>query len=569
MPKLPLPTAHLPCLGFCAYSVWFTLGIFISAWGQTFTERFEDWPADLKIRGTLVLCDTPAGFQRFVESQASSQNRPFPEVSRPWAVIGNGTEEEMRRSLNALATNVESFERWTDLTVHASSSNGQEGETQRNNILWFDSRLANDITEEEWQAAVPVLKHAIDSGGIVGCIGPISASFGKHVYAIASNQSQPFSAGRNIMPDAIIVWKQFHPEGSPAILDQLQPDLRCVTIEAEPDLAIVLRGRKLTVAGTGLAKVFLPASEFLPTNEHILRSREASETRSPEAWLLDWTQWRRDAIERTLPRFPPLALETPNIEKGTLIIVGGGGLPEGLMKRFVDSAGGDRAELVYVPCLEEDEAAREGGMLETWKRMGIAKCSMLHTKDRNRANNDAEFLAPLQTATGIWFGGGRQWNFADSYYGTSAHRMMKEVLARGGVIGGSSAGASIQANYLARATPIDNFRIMAPGYERGGLGFVRGVAIDQHFTQRSRQKDLRLLVHTYPQILGIGIDESTAIIVRNSIAEVAGKGDVYFFSARQEDGLLDPNRLIEQHRGEGNRFDLRSRTWLPQPEKSH
>jgi cyanophycinase-like exopeptidase len=77
------------------------------------------------------------------------------------------------------------------------------------------------------------------------------------------------------------------------------------------------------------------------------------------------------------------------------------------------------------------------------------------------------------------------------------------------------------------------------------------------------------LVHTYPQILGIGIDESTAIIVRNSIAEVAGKGDVYFFSARQEDGLLDPNRLIEQHRGEGNRFDLRSRTWVPHPEKSH
>jgi cyanophycinase len=564
----PLPFARVACVGFYACSFWFALCVWFPARGQSFTERFEDWPTDLKIRGTLVLCDTPAGFQRFLESQASSQNRPFPEVSRPWALIGNGSKEWMRSSLNSLAINVEPVDGWTDLSALLPSSDGQEGPALRKNVLWCESRPASEVSEDEWQAAVPVLQNALDSGGIVGCTGPISASFGKHVYAIDSSKTQPFTIGRNIMPDALVVWKQLHPAETPSVREQLHPDLRCVTIEAEPDLALVLRGRKLTVAGTGVAKVFLPASEFLPAREHILRSQETSEPRSPEAWLMDWTQWRRDAIERTLPRFPPAELETPHVEKGSLIIVGGGGLPEGLMRRFVDLAGGDRAELVYIPCLEEDEATREGGMLESLRKMGVAKCSMLHTKDRNRANTDAEFLAPLQTATGIWFGGGRQWNFADSYYGTTAHRMMKEVLERGGVIGGSSAGASIQANYLARATPIENFRIIAPGYERGGLGFVRGVAIDQHFTQRARQKDLRLLVQTYPQILGIGIDESTAIIVRNSIAEVTGKGDVYFFSARQEDGALDLTRLIEQHNGEGNVFDLQSRTWVPRPEKS-
>ena len=92
------------------------------------------------------------------------------------------------------------------------------------------------------------------------------------------------------------------------------------------------------------------------------------------------------------------------------------------------------------------------------------------------ANTDEELLGALRGATGIWFGGGRQWNFADSYYGTEAHRLMKDVLHRGGVIGGSSAGASIQARYLARATPIQNFEIMAPGYERGGLGFLGGTS---------------------------------------------------------------------------------------------
>ena len=101
---------------------------------------------------------------------------------------------------------------------------------------------------------------------------------------------------------------------------------------------------------------------------------------------------------------------------------------------------------------------------------------MLHTKDRTEADSDEEFLKHLSEATGIWFGGGRQWNFVDSYYGTKAHQLMLDVLDRGGVVGGSSAGASIQGEYLARANPVANFDIMAPGYERG-LGFISGVAI--------------------------------------------------------------------------------------------
>ena len=110
---------------------------------------------------------------------------------------------------------------------------------------------------------------------------------------------------------------------------------------------------------------------------------------------------------------------------------------------------------------------------------------------------------------------------------------MKAVVQRGGVVGGSSAGASIQARYLARATPIGNFRIMASGYERGGLGFIAGVAIDQHFSQRGRQKDMTGLVNTWPQLLGIGIDESTAIIVHKSQAEVTGRGNVFFYDRTQ------------------------------------
>jgi cyanophycinase len=109
---------------------------------------------------------------------------------------------------------------------------------------------------------------------------------------------------------------------------------------------------------------------------------------------------------------------------------------------------------------------------------------------------------------------------------------MHEVLARGGVIMGSSAGASIQADYLARANPLGNRDIIAEGYERG-LGFIKGVAIDQHFAQRKRFKDMSLLVARYPQLLGIGIDEGTALIVEGEVGRVTGSGSVHFYDRRK------------------------------------
>ncbi|MCA9073311.1 MAG: cyanophycinase, partial [Planctomycetaceae bacterium] len=132
----------------------------------------------------------------------------------------------------------------------------------------------------------------------------------------------------------------------------------------------------------------------------------------------------------------------------------------------------------------------------------------------------------------VWFAGGRQWRFMDAYDGTPALDLFRDVLQRGGVICGSSAGASIQGEYLARADALTNRRIVAEGYERG-LNFLPGTAIDQHFAQRNRFNELRFLVNTYPQYLGIGIDEATGIVVRGQIAEVIGRNQVHFFDAKK------------------------------------
>src|SRR5207248_7151399 len=172
-------------------------------------------------------------------------------------------------------------------------------------------------------------------------------------------------------------------------------------------------------------------------------------------------------------------------------------------------------------------------------------------------------LSLLSKASGLWFGAGPHWRFVDAYEGSKAHELFRDVLRRGGVIGGSSAGATIQGDYLCRGTPLGNLEIMYEGYERG-LGFLPGVAIDQHFTQRQRLPDMTALMKTYPQLLGIGIDETTALIVQGHVAEVVGRNQVHFYDRRKpvEDGKPD-YEVVKA----GGRYDLKARQILPPAEK--
>src|SRR6185436_4216153 len=107
----------------------------------------------------------------------------------------------------------------------------------------------------------------------------------------------------------------------------------------------------------------------------------------------------------------------------------------------------------------------------------------------------------------------------DSYLNTRTNRELWKVLKRGGVIGGSSAGATIQGSYLVRGAREGNTLMMAPGYEVG-LGFLKHVAVDQHLLKRNRQDDLVPVITKHPELLGIGIDESTAIVVTKDQFEV-------------------------------------------------
>jgi cyanophycinase len=237
-------------------------------------------------------------------------------------------------------------------------------------------------------------------------------------------------------------------------------------------------------------------------------------------------------------------------KKGALVIVGGGKIPASIADKFIALAGGPAAHVVYIPTAAEDESISRIP-LDHPSLFGLKNLTVLHTRDRNKANSE-EFVAPLRKASGVWFGGGRQWRLVDSYLDTLTHKELLKVLERGGVIGGTSAGASIQASYMVRGARAGNTIMMAKGYETG-LSFIKQVAIDQHINTRKRESDLQEVITAHPDLLGIGLYESTAIVVQGNKFEVIGDGKVAITDGKQHDGK--PYYFLEV----GDKFDLKKR----------
>jgi cyanophycinase len=211
--------------------------------------------------------------------------------------------------------------------------------------------------------------------------------------------------------------------------------------------------------------------------------------------------------------------------KNGALLIGGGGITDEMWQVFFDLAGGKSAKLVIIPTAFDESSINydpEFKILERqFEARGFNDIQFMHTRDTLVANND-EFVKPLKTATAVWLTGGRQWRTADTYLNTKTHRELINVLNRGGIIGGHSAGASIQGSYLARGGRDleDNYKIISN--PEVGFGFVTNTAFDQHHLYRNRQYDMFDLLKIRPELLGIGIDEDTGIIVQGNEFEVIG-----------------------------------------------
>lgn len=379
--------------------------------------------------------------------------------------------------------------------------------------VWFSGGKQTTLVEVYAGTKVEEgIKRVLARGGIVG-----GTSAGTAIASEVMLVKNAFRTGFDFLPGCILDQHFMVRNRADRLRNAVAAHPNRVGFGIDEKTALIVRGRQLEVVGESNVMVILAASIERPERTEILKP----------GMRADLIALRRAAQARQSSPFPAKQVIAPNLASGSLVIAGGGLLPEEALRQFVDLAGGKDARIVYVPCEEAKTIETEPGMVQMFRNVGAGSVDWIHTKDRSLANEPV-FTSKLIDATGIWFGGGRQWNFVDSYLNTETHRLMHLVLERGGVIGGSSAGASIQGDYMPRGDPMGNTEMMAEGYERG-MGFLTGVAIDQHFSQRNRFPDMRLLKKTFPQLLGIGIDEGTCLIVKKSQAEVIGPGQVAFF----------------------------------------
>jgi cyanophycinase len=244
---------------------------------------------------------------------------------------------------------------------------------------------------------------------------------------------------------------------------------------------------------------------------------------------------------------------------GTLVIAGGGSF-NGVFARFLQLAGGADAAIVVIPTALEDDDPRvqapaswASTLASNW---GLSSVMALHTRDPAEADGEA-FVQPIEQADAVWFSGGRQWRFADAYLGTRAEAAFHALLERGGVIGGSSAGATIQGSFLARGDTKNNTTMVGDHVE--GFGFLQLTAIDQHVAQRGREYDLVGVLEHDRRLLGIGLDEDTWIEVRGDRFLGAGSGEIYIHdTARWPSNPSSQEELITRLRA-GDVFDVADR----------
>lgn len=258
-------------------------------------------------------------------------------------------------------------------------------------------------------------------------------------------------------------------------------------------------------------------------------------------------------------------------KRGTLMIVGGGDTPYTIQKRFVELAGGPgRARVAIFPMAKTEFDEELDEVLADFSLLG-AEVVVLNL---DRAEAQSKSLdAILSGFTGFWFLGGDQNLLAASLLGTRALRTIEFRYEQGAVVGGTSAGAAVMT-----ATMLTGERRTASGRINDdpnavalrstevtlGFGLLPGAIVDQHFSRRSRDNRLVSAILDNPQLLGVGIDEETALIVRpDGRWEVLGNGHVKIYDARrayivnEDEDTVGASGIRMHVLPRGSRFDPR------------
>ena len=228
-----------------------------------------------------------------------------------------------------------------------------------------------------------------------------------------------------------------------------------------------------------------------------------------------------------MPRYPST---TP-----TLFIIGGAEDRVGkasLLRQFVKLSGGRRARLVLIPTASSFQQEVTAAYTEVFTRLGAPGLDVVNPATRADAHDPAA-VAVIDAASGIFMSGGSQLRLSQLLPGTPVGDALHRAHERGAVVGGTSAGASIMSDFMISMGDEGVTPRQRASQITAGLGLIRGVVVDQHFDQRARYGRLMSVIATSPHLLGIGIDEDTAIIVADREEfTVQGSGAVFVVDCR-------------------------------------
>ncbi len=216
---------------------------------------------------------------------------------------------------------------------------------------------------------------------------------------------------------------------------------------------------------------------------------------------------------------------------GTLLIAGGGEMPPIVNQRFWELAGGKKGRLVIIPAYAASRADSKRLKAE-WRGWRFASMRILQASTRETAD-DPCFSEPLRNATAVWFSGGEQSWLANLYAGTQTEIRLQELLDRGGIIGGTSAGAAIMTKVM-----IEEGRT-EPKLRRG-LDLLKDSVVDQHFFYRNRMQRLAKTLRMERKLIGFGVDEGTAMVVQVASGRIGVLGKSYVMACIPE---LDSDTL--------------------------
>ena len=253
------------------------------------------------------------------------------------------------------------------------------------------------------------------------------------------------------------------------------------------------------------------------------------------------------------PKEPaPAAAAKP---KGYLFIVGGGDRDEPLMRRYVDLARRDGPAKIVIFTMASSVPLETGpGLVAEFKGYGVEDVAYYHLT-REEAMDPAS-VKILDGVTGVWFSGGDQAKQTAVLLDTPLHKKMLQLYVDGCLLGGTSAGAAVMSEFMITGDErrTENKEgtwevIWADDVLHSrGFGFVKDAVIDQHFVTRRRHNRLIAVVLQYPALVGVGIEESTAVLVRpDGKYEVLGEGQVIVYDARQATTAKSPDGRLGGH----------------------